>query len=1395
MNFVWVCFLNNKFKFSIILTSYNVEKYLKESIESVINQDIGFEENVQLIIVDDGSTDSSLDIIKEYVGKFPDNIVFLTQKNSGVASSRNLGLIYVEGKYVNFLDADDFFSKNTLSDVYDFFELNNDSIDVVSIPIYYYKRKTGSHKLNNKIHSQGIVDLELDPNNPLLSINSSFIKWDVLKYEVFDENLISSEDSLLLNKILLNKNKYGFVDSSRYWYMQRHDLTNISNSVLFEKEYYIDRLRGFYLDLIHYCIDNFNLIPNFIQYTILYSLFDILKRKEVDFLETDDEKDEFFDILKEILSFIDDEIISDNRFIDDENFELFIFYLKYGNINYELHPFNVTLKFGEYEADNLNKHKLWIDEFSYKGDHINIKGFVNSLFDINDTTVIAVKEKNGKYDFYTAAYVKDTNRGNVRYLSKDILYSYTFSLDIPTEDLIGANFRLRFDYHKNGNKLDNHRDNLIFTYLGPSFSSRMDDDKGLYRHYGDMIISLDGKFFNVYRGFKFSVVMAIYNTEDYVEQAIDSVINQTIGFEENVQLILVNDGSTDSTLSILSRYCDEFPENILLISQVNQGQAAARNNGLNYVKGKYVNFLDSDDYLSEDAMEKVFNFFNKNKSKVDVVSIPLIVFGRSNDVHALNYKFNKTKIIDLKKEPNNPQLHVSSSFINADSIGDNRFPTNITGSEDANFLNNVLLEKQKLGVISGTGYYYRKRPDESSTLDTMSLKENFYTPRLIYHFMNLIDSSIMKYGKVPKFIQYTIIYDLQWLISTSELEVYKEKSEINEFWYYINTILSYIDIDVIRKNVNIKSNLLRNFLVHLKTKKLHHVLDNNDVFLRTGGYHLDKLSIHNIWLDIVEIDGEFLNISGFMNSMFDSKYLSVDAVKIFDDSSEEFYPGEYVEYTLRKGVKFLDKQWQYSYTFDLSIPIFENESSKIDVILNYHCDGDNTNYKKFNLIPFRLKLEFLPHVRITKESNYIVKDNHIIYFEDNEFNLIPYSYKSLIKCERNIRDFLNEKKPDKYISLLRLRLLFLLFYPIMRNKKIYLFMDRIDSADDNAEHLFKYASNQKDDIKKYFVLSRDSDDYSRVSKFGKMLRFNSFKHRLLYLFADKVISSHPDESILNPFFSYEKSKDQRKYLNSLVTSGTYFLQHGVTKDNISHWLKKYDKNLKMILTVSDEENKSFLDEGYNYDENIIQTLGFPRFDNLKNNPKNKILIIPTWRNYIEGNRFVFMNSDYFKSLNALINDERLISLCEKNNYEIIFKAHPKLNTQISDEDEEKYIDLFEFNDHIKLSTEESYQELFEMGSLLITDFSSVFFDFAYLKKPVIYYQPNDDYHHEKSYFVYEEMGFGDVIKSHDDIIDKLDFYINNGCHMEDVYKDNVNAFFKYIDKDNCKRVYNWIKKH
>ena len=100
-----------EYKISVIIPVYNVEKYLEETIESVVNQTIGFD-NIQMILVNDGSPDNSEEICLKYKEKYPDNVVYVKQENAGVSSARNNGLKHATGKYVNFFDSDDIWDRN-----------------------------------------------------------------------------------------------------------------------------------------------------------------------------------------------------------------------------------------------------------------------------------------------------------------------------------------------------------------------------------------------------------------------------------------------------------------------------------------------------------------------------------------------------------------------------------------------------------------------------------------------------------------------------------------------------------------------------------------------------------------------------------------------------------------------------------------------------------------------------------------------------------------------------------------------------------------------------------------------------------------------------------------------------------------------------------------------------------------------------------------------------------------------------------------------------------------------------------------------------------------------------------------------------------------------------------
>ena len=871
--------------------------------------------------------------------------------------------------------------------------------------------------------------------------------------------------------------------------------------------------------------------------------------------------------------------------------------------------------------------------------------------------------------------------------------------------------------------------------------------------------------------YKFSIIIAVYNVEEYLGETIDSILNQTINFKENIQLILVDDGSTDNSNKIANEYQEKYPENIIVIRQDNQGQSTARNNGLQYAKGKYVNFLDSDDYISQDALEVVYDFFEKHQQEIDVVAIPMLLFERVEAPHRLNNKFKQTKVVNLNDEPNNPQLSSSSAFIKYEAIKDYEFDTKLVNLEDALIINKIFLEKKKYGLISNVYYYYRQRMDATSTVDTMTKKKEYFTSRLDRFYYEIINYSLEKEGKVPEFIQALMAYDLQWVFKVEDLEILETQEEIDEFWEKIYFILSYIDEDVIRDNEYIDEHVLPFFiyLKHDKNRKIE--ISSDDVVIYSNDYLLDRLSAHPLWFDIIELQEGMINFSGNFESLFENKHINVNLVEVCD-GQKNVIPARYVKYNNHKRMtlKYITYDWKYSYNFDVSIkcPSY-NTRLYFEIVYD---DGQNQ-------YTFNPHISFRNNCGLSTSSAYFTKDSKLLLFKNNSFHIQPEKYTSMIRYDiSNIKRIIHDKQ-EYYPKAILYKTLYLLLYPFYKNRKIWLYADRPDFADDNAKHLYKYSIQQQDEITKYFIINKDSKDYNNMKKISRnTVSFGSIKHKILYLFAQKVISSYVNENFINPFHY----KTPELY-SGMITSNRYFLQHGVTKDDVSEFIKKYDKNLSLIVTVSQQERQSFLQEGYNFSEETIQTLGFPRYDNLtSNNTKKQILYMPTWRiglNYPKR----LLESDYYKTLHGFLNNQKLKEILEEYEYTLVFKPHPELK---------EFMDILEIPEYVQISENDSYQQLFADSSLLITDYSSVFFDFAYLEKPVIYYQADDDYHYDKGYFNYETDGFGEVITEEKELIELITNYIKNECQMKDEYNQNMKKFFKYHDKQNCKRVYEWI---
>lgn len=150
---------------------------------------------------------------------------------------------------------------------------------------------------------------------------------------------------------------------------------------------------------------------------------------------------------------------------------------------------------------------------------------------------------------------------------------------------------------------------------------------------------------------KVSVIIPVYNTEKYVRQAVESILLQTL---KDIEIIIVNDGSTDGSMTILEELAAQ-DERIKLFSQENQGQSVARNFALQKVGGKYLYFMDSDDYLENDALELCFEKAESNN--LDFVLFDAEILN-PQDTTAINITYQRTQII------NEESIYTGSELLN-----------------------------------------------------------------------------------------------------------------------------------------------------------------------------------------------------------------------------------------------------------------------------------------------------------------------------------------------------------------------------------------------------------------------------------------------------------------------------------------------------------------------------------------------------------------------------------------------------------------------------------------------------------------------------------------------------------------------------------------------------------
>ncbi|HVW99138.1 MAG TPA: CDP-glycerol glycerophosphotransferase family protein, partial [Candidatus Babeliaceae bacterium] len=885
-------------------------------------------------------------------------------------------------------------------------------------------------------------------------------------------------------------------------------------------------------------------------------------------------------------------------------------------------------------------------------------------------------------------------------------------------------------------------------------------------------------------------------------------------------IIFVNDGSPDNSEEICLRYKEQFPNNVKYIRQENAGVSAARNRGMKEVEGKYISFLDSDDKLSPNTLEEVYAFFEQHYDEIDVVAIPLKFFDARTGDHMLNYKFSRTRVIDVTKEYESIQMHVSSAFVKTLSINSNSgFDTELKIGEDAKFITELILEKNKYGVVVSPVYYYRKRPTRNSAIDSVTTNKEWYTATPKGFNKYLLDYAKKKFGGVPAYVQYVVMYELQWRFKMATQTVLA-KNEEAKYKTELFELLAYIDDRIIvgQKHIPLSTKL---FVLSKKYKK-----ETEALLERKGSkYYIQDTFIYDVRKEQAAVHIETLQFKEdnvVLEGFYDTPISAGIKLQFF--VGEKAFSAEPAPYPWRED-KFLGECIFSHGCYKVVLPIqYGNRlnaaisdgqfTQKLVLTLHrfsYLNRFSNSTYRildRYMILRRRNDLIFEKYTalrRIPKEVRYMagllkrLKLGMVLQqarkIKNRDLRIVqpgnrPSSFSQLIEEVRWI--FIPLKSLAANFYSITVRLIYFIVKPLYRHP-IWLISDRVNAAGDNGEALFRYIHTRtKIPAKVYFAVSKKSPDYIRMKKYGKVINRDSFYYKLLFLLSNKVISSHADDFVVNPF------QGRVWDFIDLYKFDFVFLQHGVIHNDLSSWLKRYNKNIKIFVTSAKPEYKAVLGPQYAYSKDVVKLTGLPRFDLLKSMPKQKLIVAPTWRNYLtsdaNGTKGLrkynpeFKLSDYFKFYQKLINDKSLNKALKDTGMTAEFYLHPSLSAQTKDFSSEIF--------HIK-KLPYDYNTAFTEGNILVTDYSSVAFDFAYLKKPVIYTQfDKDEFYQQHSwqpgYFSYEKNGFGPVVYGYEDSIKEIILSINSNSEMKAKYIKRVEDFFYKFDHSNAKRVYEAI---
>jgi CDP-glycerol glycerophosphotransferase len=344
-------------------------------------------------------------------------------------------------------------------------------------------------------------------------------------------------------------------------------------------------------------------------------------------------------------------------------------------------------------------------------------------------------------------------------------------------------------------------------------------------------------------------------------------------------------------------------------------------------------------------------------------------------------------------------------------------------------------------------------------------------------------------------------------------------------------------------------------------------------------------------------------------------------------------------------------------------------------------------------------------------------------------------------------------------------------------KPVWLVGERPYKAQDTGLALFRHLRENHPEIDAYYVLEAGSPEYRNVAPYGNVLAHRSKEHVHAALRADRVLGSH------HPDYLYPL---RTPTMRRAVRAGRVFLQHGVmgTKWMVPNYGKNIPEFETDLFVVSSEREKQYIVGDFGYDPDEVVVTGLSRFDTLLADdvePKRQLLIMPTWRDWLQ-DLDLYAESEYHQRWSQLLHDPRLRRLAQEQDLEVVFCLHPNMQA---------FTPMFSGAPARVISQGEvDVQRLLKESALLVTDYSSVGFDFSFLHKPVLYYQFDQPRFlgREGSHLDLDAELPGPILYSADEVLTELERAADEGFVMPERFVRRADRFLTHRDRSSSERI-------